>query len=103
MRICSLLHLAPNMNRLLGRALSSHEIELRWDEPDPTNGILEPYEVYCVDNKGNSAPPIQTTERLMAISNLRCNTKYTCTVKASTYCDGQQDPSEFEALVNLRY
>ena len=100
MRICSLLHLAPNMNRLLGRALSSHEIELRWDEPDPTNGILKPYEVYCVDNKGNSTPPIQTTERLVAISNLRRNTKYICTVKASTYCDEQQDPSACEALVH---
>ena len=93
-------NIAPNVTKLFGRPLSSHEIELWWDEPEPVNGILKPYEVFCKSSEGDTTTPINTTERAAIISNLSSNTEYTCTLKAGTYPDEKQNAEECETSVH---
>ena len=91
---------APNVTKLYGRALSHHEIELRWDQPESINGNLKPYEVYCVDLEGNLPVHIWTTNTIVIVPNLLNNTLYKCTLKASTYPEKGQNPKDCEILVN---
>lgn len=80
--------------------MSFHEIELHWDEPNPANGELKPYEVFCIDNEGNPTIPIRTVQLMVIISNLKRNTEYKCTVKASTYNLRKQNPMDCEVFVD---
>ena len=94
---------APNVTKLHGNALSYHEIQLSWDEPEPANGILKPYEVFCLGNEEQSTAPIKTVNRVVNVSNLNSDEEYKCILKASTYPDEQQDPRECEVSVESEY
>ena len=88
------------MTNLHGRALSNNEIELSWDEPSPANGDLKPYEVWCLDIKGQPTIPISTVNQKSTISNLKRNSEYRCILKASTYPEVKQDPKACEVFIH---
>ena len=91
---------APKMMTLQGRPLSHHQIELKWDTPNPANGNLKPYAVYCIDRDGFQTAPIRTTKSILVVPFLKPSTLYECVVLASTHQELEQDPKECEVLLN---
>ena len=91
--------LAPRVTNLNGHALSYHEIKLRWNNSKPASGELKPYEVNCHEVEGNAMVHVKTRKNLVIFKNLLPNTRYNCTLKASTYPEREQDPKECEVLV----
>lgn len=100
------LHTAPSgVHPIVGRAVSTREIELKWSKPAQPNGILQPYGVNCYDNTFYSSPkrfqtPDNTTTSIR-IKNLRIGAEYQCEVIASTYPGHKQDPEECERKSGL--
>lgn len=84
-----------------GKAISYHEIRLRWEVPKPINGELRPYEAYCVDSDGHQTTPVWTESKQVTVANLDRNSWYNCTLKASTLHEKRQNASECEASIEL--
>ncbi|KAH9279115.1 hypothetical protein ECG_08219 [Echinococcus granulosus] len=88
-----------------GRAISATKIELRWSEPTVLNGILQPYNLTCLDAASKDVVTSVLTESNMTTSgtvgDLHPDTLYQCFVKASTVPADGQDPAECETHSEL--
>ncbi|VDM33335.1 unnamed protein product [Hydatigera taeniaeformis] len=95
------LSAAPTrVQRPRGKAISPTEIRLTWRKPLHPNGVLKPYQASCVDIERRGTPQIVTTKdsrtTSAVVGNLIPDTKYQCSVVASTVPVVGKDPAQFQ-------
>lgn len=72
-------------------ATSSSSLTASWQSPDPANGLITAYTVYCRSGETDLTPVVTTTKNA-EINGLDAFTTYECYVTANTSI-GESTPS----------